>query len=215
MLECVEICFPWCWPEKVLLIIFADFPFFILHTIDYSLVSWWRLLEFIEGLHQLPWWSYRVPPVPACAALYYPGSCSIHISFFSVSLSGSGFLIVVFLIELLFCLVIWISLLRFVCLESCYSCSCSARTLKEDLEILEYMFADAMREAVFWVGLFPHHISAVDYFRCVRVKLQDTEAFWIYYFPNSLLHSARTRSHWCMFVSNNLKLINEKTYCSM
>lgn len=50
-------------------------------------------------------------------------------------------------------------------------------TPKEDLEILDYMFADAMREAVFWVGLFPHHVSAVDNFRCVRAKLQDTEAF--------------------------------------
>lgn len=50
-------------------------------------------------------------------------------------------------------------------------------TLKEDIEILEYMFADAMREAVNWVGLFPHHVSVVDDFRCVRVKLQDTEAF--------------------------------------
>lgn len=101
------------------------------------------------------------------------GGFFVVVGFLFICLLG---FVCLFLMELLFCLVIWISLLKFVW-KAAMAVLVLQVTLKEDLEILEYMFADAMREAVFWVGLFPHPVSAVDNFRCVRAKLQDTEAF--------------------------------------
>lgn len=99
-------------------ILFYFFLCFILHTV--VCLCWADEdfhLSFFEHLHQVLWWSYQVPLVPACAALCCPVSCLTHISFFSVSFSGGGIFLFYFVLlcccfcGLMFYLIIQLSLL--------------------------------------------------------------------------------------------------------
>lgn len=98
----------------------------------------------------------------------------MHISFFSVSISGGVFCGIIILsgysdIFAYLCLFVWKAAMVILVLLV---------TLMEGLEKNTGVHLLMQQQKLYFGGaFFPHCASAVDVFRCVHTKLQDTKAF--------------------------------------